>query len=575
MSKRINNSEKIKKKYLSKLSIELIKRGISNSQIKSVLDEVAISLTEYIPENELSSLEEIEQSFGSVKQFCDNNMLDYSKEASFGQIVYTSLIVISFISIITLGLTSFFLQPYYLILRGASAIFFGVSVANMGTGFVGTLFGLNMFLWIIYQQIKNRFSKYDIRENAKKGILVLYWFIFLVWVVQFILPYTIFTQVIADMWIQGMGFLIVEGLIRWLLLGVFLITTALFYTKKHRETKQKNVKKKYLIDNLKTVFIFFVLTSFTIPNPGIGTLVLFLGISMLLLGRITGETWIIGTLAISTQVIILSMRLKHYVQVGIIRESGYQIIFGIKLKFSNLVRGDKSYIIISIVMAILWTIICIVIIRKRKERFLPTFKIPNKKKLLQSLVLLSIVGLATLGSQPQYTFVASGHQHSRIPPEPYGEILVSDSTYKIPAEGTIYFSIYTNMNLTRHYEEEYFVLEGNWSVQFDYGPIYSGTFGNFSTLKYEISNGEIAINYFTFEVQDSGMLKVHTELNISTFGGILPFYDVLWATPVPWFPSWLEILIISVCFLSIFFTWEEPIVKKRKVKDRSEPKERT
>lgn len=575
MSKRINNSEKIRKKYLSKLSIELIRRGISNSQIKSVLDEVAISLTEYVPENELSSLEEIEQSFGSVKQFCDNNMLDYSKEASFGQIVYTSLIVISFIAIISLGLASLFLFPYFLMFIGGSAIFLGVSVANMGTGFVGTLFGLNMFLWIIYQQIKNRFSKYDIRENAKKGILVLYWFIFLIWVVQFILPYTIFTQVIADMWKQGMGFLIVEGLIRWVLLGVFLITTTLFYTKKHRETKQKTVKKKYLIDNLKTVFIFFVLTSFTIPNPGIGTLVLFLGISMLLLGRITGETWIIGTLAISTQVIILSMRLKHYVVVGTISESGYQIIFGIKLKFSNLVRGGKSHIIISIVMAILWTIICIVIIRKRKERFFPIFKIPNKKKLLQSLVLLSIVGLATLGSQPQYTFVASGHHYSRIPPEPYGEILVSDSTYKIPAEGTIYFSIYTNMNLTRHYEEEYFVLEGNWSVQFDYGPIYSGTFGNFSTLMYKISNGEISINYFTFEVENSGLLKVHTEFNISTFGGILPFYDVKWVSPVPWFPSWLEIMIICVCYLSIFFCWEEPTLKKHITKNKSEPKEQT
>lgn len=575
MSKRINNSEKIRKKYLSKLSIELIRRGISNSQIKSVLDEVAISLTEYVPENELSSLEEIEQSFGSVKQFCDNNMLDYSKEASFGQIVYTSLIVISFIAIISLGLASLFLFPYFLMFIGGSAIFLGVSVANMGTGFVGTLFGLNMFLWIIYQQIKNRFSKYDIRENAKKGILVLYWFIFLIWVVQFILPYTIFTQVIADMWKQGMGFLIVEGLIRWVLLGVFLITTTLFYTKKHRETKQKTVKKKYLIDNLKTVFIFFVLTSFTIPNPGIGTLVLFLGISMLLLGRITGETWIIGTLAISTQVIILSMRLKHYIVVGTISESGYQIIFGIKLKFSNLVRGGKSHIIISIVMAILWTIICIVIIRKRKERFFPIFKIPNKKKLLQSLVLLSIVGLATLGSQPQYTFVASGHHYSRIPPEPYGEILVSDSTYKIPAEGTIYFSIYTNMNLTRHYEEEYFVLEGNWSVQFDYGPIYSGTFGNFSTLMYKISNGEISINYFTFEVENSGLLKVHTEFNISTFGGILPFYDVKWVSPVPWFPSWLEIMIICVCYLSIFFCWEEPTLKKHITKNKSEPKEQT
>jgi len=573
MSRKISNSEKIKKKYLSKLSVELIKRGISNNQIKSVLDEVALSLIEYIPDHELNSLEEIEQNFGSVKQFCDNNMLEFSREAAFGQIVYTSLILIGFITIISLGFASFFLHPYYWILNGVTAILLGVSIANMGAGFVGTLFGLNMIVWIIYKQIKNRFSKYDIRENAKKCILGLYWFISLVWFVQVILPYTIFTKVIADMLKQGMEFLVIEGIIRWLLLGSFLITTAVLYTKKYRENKQETVEKKYLIDNLKTVFIFFVLTGFIIPNPGIGTLVLFLGIGVLLLGKVTGETWILGTLAIATQVILWSLRLNHYAPVGTIRESGFRIIFGVKLTFNLPYRGNINFIIISIVMAILWTITCILIIRKQKERILPKFKIPNTKKLLQSLILLSIVGLATLGSQPQYTTIASGHLFSRDPPEPYGEIFISDSTFKIPAKGTIYFSIYTNMNLSRDYDDEYYILEGNWSVQFDYGPTYSGSFGNFSALTYKISNGEISINYFTFDVENSGMLKVHTEFNLSTFGGNLPFYDVIWVSPVPWFPSWLEIMVISVCFLSIFFTWEEPTVKKHKTKNKSEPKE--
>ncbi len=425
MQKRTNNSEVIKKKYLRKLSIELIKRGVSNKQIKSVLDEMEITLKEYISEKKLGSLDELEKAFGSVKDFCENNILEYSKEGSFGQMAHLSLIGISFIAIITLISASFFLSPYNWIIRGSSAILMGVSAANVGSGFIGTLFGLNMFTWIIYQHIRKRFSKYDIREIVKKVILGLYWFIFLVWFVQVILPYTVFPQIIGDMWKQGMKFLIIEGILRWVFLGVFLLFTAILYTMKYKKTNQNFINKEYLIDNLKIVFIFFILTSFIIPNPGIGVMVVFLGLCILLFGETTGETWFIGILAISLQAIALSTKMDYNVPYPI---SGFAspIVFGIKLSFDHqFVEKIQLCITITIVLAVIWTIICVIILKKRKKRLFPVFQIPNKKKILQSILLLSIIGLATLGSQPKHTMVATGHDHQFIPPEPNHEFLQS------------------------------------------------------------------------------------------------------------------------------------------------------
>ncbi|MCG3227132.1 MAG: hypothetical protein H7645_09445, partial [Candidatus Heimdallarchaeota archaeon] len=47
LEKKIITHTKIKERYLRDLSIEMIKRGISNNEIKTLLDEVAISLDEF------------------------------------------------------------------------------------------------------------------------------------------------------------------------------------------------------------------------------------------------------------------------------------------------------------------------------------------------------------------------------------------------------------------------------------------------------------------------------------------------------------------------------------------------
>jgi hypothetical protein len=574
MRKKNSNEDIIKKKYLRKLSLELIRRGISNNQIKSTLNEVAITLTDYISEKEFSSLEEIEQAFGSVKDFCDNNMLEYSKEASFGQLIHTSIIGISFIAIFALAITSFLFNPYIWMLRGSSVIILGVSIANTGNGFIGTLFGLNMLIWIIYLHIKKKFSKYDIREITKKIILGLYWFISIVCLIQAILPYAIFAQTISDMWKQGMKLLVVEGIVRWLFLGVFLILTATLYTIKYLKNDQKFENKTFMIDNLKIVFIFFILTSFIIPKQGIGILVVLLGLCILLFGKVNGETWFIGTLAISIQAIVLGTKAEYYVHSPVYSHIS-PIIFGVKFSFNRLLgRGFVISIILLIILAILWTIVCVIILRKRQKRLFPTMKIPNKKKLLQSIMLLSLIGVAALGSQPQYTMIASSYDHFFVPPEPNQEYIIFDLGYKIPAEGTIYLSVFTNVNLTLD-EITYQSLEGNWTARWDYGPVEGGMFGDVSEFEYIISSGVIGLDFLEFKARGPGILEIHFELDMSTFGGIFPYFDVRWVPTVPWFPTWLEIMIASISFLLLFFTWEEPTNSKKKTSKIKEPKEET
>ncbi|MCG3220065.1 MAG: hypothetical protein H7641_01690, partial [Candidatus Heimdallarchaeota archaeon] len=110
--KKKTSNTKIKEVYLKKLSLELVKRGISNKEIKSLLNEVALSLDEFISETKTNNIEELEENFGSVEQFCDNNMLLHSSEGAFGQLMYSIIIIVSLLVVPFIGFTSFFLYPY-------------------------------------------------------------------------------------------------------------------------------------------------------------------------------------------------------------------------------------------------------------------------------------------------------------------------------------------------------------------------------------------------------------------------------------------------------------------------------
>ncbi len=154
------------------------------------------------------------------------------------------------------------------------------------------------------------------------------------------------------------------------------------------------------------------------------------------------------------------------------------------------------------------------------------------------------------------------------------KFLIYEATYMIPAKGKIYFSIFTDVNVTFD-EIDYWSLEGNWTVQWEYGPLHGGTFGDFSEFEYRISNGVIALDYLEFEANGTGILEIYFECDLKTFGGILPSFSVVWAPIIPWFPTWVEIVIIGVNFLLIFFTWEKPTNRKSTSNNKEEPKEET
>jgi len=89
----------------------------------------------------------------------------------------------------------------------------------------------------------------------------------------FILPYTIYSDVIADVLMEDWIFFIINNLLRWLILGLFLLVIAILYTKKLKNQKKEISLSKannHLIDNAKVIFIFFILIGFVLPNPGIG-----------------------------------------------------------------------------------------------------------------------------------------------------------------------------------------------------------------------------------------------------------------------------------------------------------------
>ncbi|NPD89556.1 MAG: hypothetical protein HGN29_12625 [Asgard group archaeon] len=574
---------KIKRIFLRKLSIELIKRGISNKEIKSTLNEVALSLDEFILETKPNDVGELEQSFGSVEQFCENNMLVLSNEGVLGQVISSIFIILSLLAVPALGLVGFALYPYRWIITGSREQLYGVSFANLGSGFIGTLFGLNMCLWLIYQYYKDRFSHYDFREKIKFIILGLYWFIVCIWLIEALLPYTLFPELIADIWTEGLKYPVIEGAIKWFLTGVFLIVTATIYTRRIFKIKSKEKlkdSKNFWIDDLKVIFIFFILTGFILPNPGMGILILIIGLGMLLFSKINGETWIWGILALLTQVFVIGQNVETYMH-----GDNPQIVFGIKTIFGFNFEGDFWRSTgIAIGLFVIWTIICIILIRKRKERIFPRFRNPKRSNLVKTCILLIVIIFATLGSQPQYTKIRSVFDSYREP-APMSDILVVDINYSIKTRGTIYLSFYSYINswdLDRYAQG--IDLKGNWTITWtslDFRTFYMTVIayeGNFTDEPAELISVnntragiryKIDLAYFVIEAENPGYIEIHYELDVRTIIYLRPVLDILIVSKVSWFPTWIEIIVVTITVLSLFLTWE----KKKLLKPTNNPKE--
>jgi hypothetical protein len=556
---------------LRKLSLELIKRGISNKIIKSTLDEVALSLEEFISETKPKNVEDLEKSFGTIFQFCENNMLVHSSEGILGQVVSSIFIVLSLIALPALGLTGLFLHPYQWIITGYREVIYGISIANLGSGFLGTLFGLNMCLWLIYMYYKNRYSPFDYREKIKIIILGLYWFIVCIWLIQALLPYTLFSELIVDMWVEGLKYTVIEGVIRWLLMGIFLIVTATIYTKKIIKTKSNKEEKdsnNFWIDDLRVIFIFFILTGFIIPNPGIGLIILIIGLGILLFSDINGETWIMGTIAILIQVFVFGQNVELFMH-----GDNPQVIFGIKTTFGfKFERDFWSTIIIAIILFIIWTSICVILIRKREVRFLPSFKFPKRSNLIKTIILLAVIIFASLGSQPQFTKLRSYSESYREPSQ-IGNLLTMELNYDIKTSGTIYLSLYTYINSWDIFEYAQGIdLKGNWTIRWTsinfrtfYVTVitYEGDFEEEPGTTFSVNKTKwglrykIDLTYFAIEAENPGDLEIHIELDVRSRIYILPVLDILVVSKVSWFPSWIEIFVVVVTVLSLFLSWEK------------------
>ncbi len=568
MKEKTITANQIKKKYLRKLSIELIKRGASNDKIKTVLDEVSFSVDDYISEFKPKDLEEFVSKFGSPEDFCDNNSIIRSKVASKGQLFLITLMVSSILIVPVISIVSLFTISLYSNASDFTTLlqiwpYLGISGVNTGYGIIGTLFGLNVFVWMLYQFLKDKFSPYDIRELVKGAILGLYWYLVVFCLYLILDSYISHYLVIQDMWNQNMKLLILEGLFRWIALESVLLITAIFYTYKYRKQYHKidiAKPKIYLIDKIGLLVVIFILTGFISAGPGMGILIIAIGIGVLFLTKFTGNTWLLGLLAIFLQLgalvtkMIASFQYPQYFRTW--------IFFGIQTTETN------DYLIfvaiLAFCLAIVWSVICIKQLKKNKRKLLPRFRIPNGKTSLISVFLVSLTLIAVLGTQPQKVRYASNtdlYQEST-----YFEI---DQSYLFQRKGKLSISVYTYIEETSHTHysngtiiESTHHLEGNWYLTWTPTGEFrtfriEGNFDNYSTPSYSIDDHNVSIKYISLNVNGTGVLKYHITLYSGSLTKIHPYMQLQFSAIVPWLPNWYDIIIFVCVIFFIFFKWDE------------------
>jgi hypothetical protein len=570
MREKTITANQIKKKYLRKLSIELIKRGSSNDNIKIVLDEVSFSVDDYISEFKLKDQEELESKFGSPEDFCENNAIIRSKVASTGQIFLFVLMIISILIVPILSIVSLFTVSLYpnasdftTLLQICPSI--GISGANSGYGIIGSIFGLNVFVWMLYQYFKDKFSPYDIRELVKGAILGLYWYLVVFCLCLILDNYISHYLVIIDMWNQNMKLLIFEGLFRWISLVSVLLTTAILYTHKYRKQYHKldNVKQeRYLIDKISMLVVVFILTGFISAGPGMGVLIIVIGIGVLFLTKFTSKTWLLGLLAILLHLgalvtkMIDSFPSNYYFRIW--------IIFGIETHKTN------DYLIfvgiLALFLAIAWSGICIKNLKKNKLRLLPRLRIPKGKTALVSIFLIILSLVAVLGTQPQKVRYASDFHVNQEPT--YFEISLS---YLFQRKGELSISIYTYIEQPSYQYDGTIHLAGKWHLKWTpTGSVFEtfridGDFDNYSIPSYSTGIFNISIQYISLKINESGVLFYQFTMYSENMTYITPHFEMQYSTAVPWFPNWYDVVIFVGVIFFYFFEWDKKEMKSIKL----------
>jgi hypothetical protein len=578
MREKTMKANQIKKKYLRKLSMELIKRGASNDKIKTTLDEVSFSVDDYISEFKPKDLEEFINKFGSSEDFCDNNSIIRSKVASIGQtfligLMISSILVIPILSIVSLFSISLLpnASSFALILKGWFNL--GINGVNSGYGIIGTIFGLNVFIWMLYQYFKDKFSSYDIRESVKGAILGLYWYLVVFCLYLILDSYISHYLVIQDMWVHNMESLVLEGIVRWISLECVLLITAIFYTIKYKEQyrmKEKVKRGSYLIDKTGMLVVVFILTGFISAGPGMGILMLALGIGVFFLTKFTSKAWFLGLIAILLQLGSLVTKM-----IGIGHTDQYfriWIIFGIETN-----KTDDYLIFIAILavcLAIAWSVICIKKLKKSGHKLLPRLRVPKGKNAWVSIGLVILTLVAVLGTQPQKVLYASTFNINEE--VTYYEF---DQSFKFQSMGKLSISIYTYIEESSLYnngtiiEETNRHLAGSWYLMWTpTGTVFrtfriEGNFDEYTTPSYSgnhlnsYDQFNVSIKFISLRINGSGILRYHLILYKENMTRIFPYLQMQYSAVVPWFPNWYDIVIFVCVVAFLFFEWNEKILQ--------------
>ncbi len=577
-SRKKDDSEQIKNKYLRKLSIEMVKRCVPDSQIKKSINETEISLSSYIEECEITSFTELESKFGSPKEFCDSNLEIKSNLLAFKQIIQLLLLSCSYVLVLFFGLATFFLFQRTGINWQNSSALFGVFLANSGYGFIGTLFCLNVFTWIVQQYVKERFSPYDARAIFNNLTLVMYWFLVGIWIKITITPYIQFSKVFSDMWPEHMGGLVIEGILRQILLGTYLIIIAILYTVKyvnHYKHKLKEETNEYLIDNLGGVITLFILTSFITPNQGIGLLIIGLGIMAIIVSKASPKVMIAGILALIFQLAIMVEDFTAFNNFkGRETLDRLSMVFGIQATHKY---GDWIFLLffIDFALILIWTSLYYRKRKKTERKLLPQFTYPKGTKQWFSIFLVLITAFAVLGSQPHFTSLSKVSDSYTLYDHPAFDYYYQERTeYGIPAKGRVYISFYTNIEY--RVTDDIYALEGEWRVTWrsldeHSESIIEGSFEPSADPVYSTDQGYyISVRYIIAEVSGPSVITFYYSSHTEGYETeVLPALHIQWSPLVPWFSSAIEICTFITLVLLTFLDWnnKKNLTKTEKKKE--------
>ncbi|MHA1954095.1 MAG: hypothetical protein ACW96U_09155 [Candidatus Heimdallarchaeaceae archaeon] len=570
---------------MRKLSIELITQGASNVETKKILDDVAESLESYIIDTQPENLEKLEQNFGDQKQICDDNRITQSIEAAGMHKILISMFILCFAAIAGFGLSFLAVIPRfplrYIQMEHHEAL---MNASSGGIGMLGTLFAINVFTWIIYYYFGDKFSKHDFRAAVREFILAAYWYIVLIWIGLFIAYYSRIFVILPGIWKNNMKFLVVEGIIKWIFLGAFLITTAILYTKKYiaqKTGKSRDKSKSFAIDNLSNLVGVFVLTGFIVPSQGVGVLILLVGIATILLSKMNGRILFLGSAAILIQLLIPAINLRR-------RRTGYSVIgkptiIGIKISNESASVITWKLILVYSLLLLVWISVGIILIRRNEGKILPSFRIKWSSKNKTSYILIFLIVFSILGSQSQEISLNQNITHSGYDWDT--NTYTVQASYHIPTRGKIYVTLYEHANITFHRyfsngtlnQSTSYIIEGYWHLNCLYYSaigIYESTKpSNTFIQETEWVTVNVSVRHIVINADGSGGLDFEQTVDSSSLGIPFPMrIDVRWVGTVPWFPSWVEISIAATLFLSFFLSWDKEKLIKTTTVSRKEEK---